>query len=97
MQRKDFQKRRHLITQETKDRAVADLIAAYDSELNQKGMAIFASGHEVHGVIKEELDEFFDEVKKNGSKERKAAELLDIAVAALHGVASLHSGHMDWW
>ncbi len=96
MQRKDFQKRRHVASRETIDQAIAELKTAYDRVLAQKGLAIFASGHEVHGLIKEELDEFFDEVKKNGSTERKVAELLDIAVVALHGVASLHSGHIDW-
>ena len=96
MMRKDFQKRRYLAPRTKIDKAIEDLLEAYEQELAMKGTGIFASGHEVHSVIEEELDEFFDEVKQNGSKETKIAELLDIAVAALHGVTSLYSGEMDW-
>ena len=96
MMRKDFQKRRHIISRDRVDQAVADLAKEYDRRLLEKGPAIFASGHEIHGVIQEELDEFFDVVKQNGGREDKEAELLDIAVAALHAVVSLRSGEMDW-
>lgn len=52
----------------------------------------FAGPHEVYGVIREELEEFFDEVRKKSglrSKGRMRAELIDIACAALRAAGEL--------
>ena len=62
----------------------------------QKGMGSMASGHEILGIIEDEVQEYRDEVHAKSSDARKIAELLDIAVAALFGIASIQSGGVDW-
>lgn len=52
----------------------------------------FASPHEVYGVLCEELDEFFEEVRKRRTErdpQRMRAELIDIAAAALRAAAEI--------
>lgn len=44
--------------------------------------------HELLGVMHEEFDEFADEVRDNNSAKARE-ELLDIAVAAIWGIASI--------
>lgn len=54
----------------------------------------FSSAHEAYAVIKEELDEFWEIVKrKKGARDlaEMRAELMDIAAAALR-----HAAQLDW-
>ena len=66
-----------------------------DRRLSQHGFGIFVSKHEALGVINEEVHELHDAVKGNNSDE-VAAELLDVAVAALFGYISVKTQKMDW-
>lgn len=82
----------------------SDLIKAFNAiydklqfRATQKGMGVFASGHEILGVLKEEVQEYQDEVHaKDNSPTKRVEELKDIAVAALWGIASIESGGTDW-
>jgi hypothetical protein len=62
-----------------------------------KGPQAVVSSHEISGLIKEETDEFFVEVQENnidGIEE----ELLDVAVTAVWGLASMEvTDIMDSW
>ena len=49
----------------------------------------FNSSHEAYCVILEEVDEYWDEVKKNGSVERKYDELIQIAAMAIKAIVSM--------
>ena len=63
--------------------------------LGQKGDGILASSHEVLSVISEEFDEYKWSVHDNDATAQHE-ELMDIAVAAVMGMASMKSGKMDW-
>ena len=43
----------------------------------------FHSAHEGYAVIKEELDELWDEIKQNGGNERMKAEAIQVAAMAI--------------
>jgi len=75
---------------------ISDAIGAYKIKLKDKGKGIFVSGHEIYGILQEEVDEFFTDVKANSRPERLRAELLDVIVAAMHGITSIDSGKLDW-
>lgn len=62
----------------------------------QKGDGIFMSSHETLGVLVEELEEYRDEVHSKSEPSEKESELIDIAVGAIWGIASLRTGKMDW-
>lgn len=47
------------------------------------------SPHEGFAILKEEVDELWDEVKTNGSKERLRAEAIQVAAMALAIVVEL--------
>lgn len=63
--------------------------------IQQKGNNIFVSRHEICGIIREEVGEFEDLLSR-GSLDDMREELLDIAIAAIWGVASIDSDEMDW-
>ena len=63
--------------------------------LSQNGFGIFVSTHEVLGVVQEEIHELHDAVKSNDN-DAVAQECWDIAVGALFGYISHHTGRMDW-
>lgn len=46
-------------------------------------------GHHAYGITKEELDEFWAEVKADGSDDRKRAELIQVATMACRAVIEL--------
>jgi hypothetical protein len=62
----------------------------------QKGDGIYISGHETLGILVDELQEYRDEVHAKSDAKRKRQELIDIAVGALWGIASIDSGKQDW-
>lgn len=63
--------------------------------LQMKGYGIMISQHEILGIIAEEYKEYVDEVQAN-RHDNQYKELLDIAVGAIIGMASIKSGKMDW-
>lgn len=81
---------RDRITQEGWDRAVSEVRSELERRIAEKGSGAFASLHEAWGVIDEEVTEFKDEVQANDTLKARA-ELLDIAVAAIVGIASLEA------
>lgn len=64
--------------------------------LDTEGDHTYASKHEILGIIEEERHELIEAIQKNESKEVLIEELKDIAVACIFGIASLHSGTVDW-
>lgn len=73
------------ITQEEIDFGLDVLKLALSKRLEEKGLGIFVSPHEILGVITEEYKELIDAVHKNDNVK---GELLDIAVAAIFGYMS---------
>ena len=55
----------------------------------------FASAHEAHSVMREELDEFFDEVKADAPADMLHAEAMDLAVAAFRYALQLEDTCRD--
>lgn len=66
-----------------------------EHRLKQKGRGIFISSHETLGILSEEFNEFGAAVQSNDPI-YQANELLDVAVAAVLGLASIESGEMDY-
>ena len=64
--------------------------------LAEKGHGVFASRHEILGVIEEEMTELKEIVRDNSSdgQQKYKEELLDVAVAALFGYISMES--VEW-
>jgi len=84
------------ITKEQRKAAMRDVMYAYKAQLVAKGKHIFASRHEILGVLDEEYDEFKAKVHDNATDTDVIDELLDIIVAAVHGIASIKTGKTDW-
>lgn len=80
------------ITLEQFDQALALLRPALLKAIAKHGLGGCSSSHEIMGILQEEFDEFKLEVHKNRAKNRKIAELVDIAVGAVFGIASLQTG-----
>jgi len=76
--------------------AVAGIAAKTDYRAKQKGVGVMASGHEILGIIEDEVQEYRDEVHAKSAAELKIEELKDIAVAAVWGIAFIQSGGVDW-
>ncbi len=75
--------------------AIEELKKKIDFRLHEKGKGTFASRHEILGIIEEEMHELNDAIKKDSLKEVKE-ELLDVAVAAVFGIACINNGSLDW-
>ncbi len=76
--------------------AVIETISkALFTKLGEKGWHISVSAHEILGLTEEEFHEFASAVHANDHGKMRA-ELLDLAVACLFGVASIDSEKMDW-
>jgi len=76
-----------LVFKETRDKL--------NQRLNEKGNGIFVSSHECFGILQEEVNEYLDTIQAN-DKVEQYNELMDVAVAAMFAMASMHSGKMDW-
>lgn len=70
------------------DLALAAISASLDRRLTKHGPGAYAGQHEILGVIAEEYDELKDAIRANSDADT-AAELIDIAVGCVFGVASL--------
>ncbi len=76
--------------------AFDELFVKANFRLKQKGYGSYASGHEILGIIEDELQEYRDEVHRKSSPEEKVQELLDIAYGAIFAIASIRTGGVDW-
>jgi hypothetical protein len=76
-------------------RAVNIILDSLEYRQKQKGLGCFTSSHEILGVVTQETSEFEAEVHKKASGAAKVAELTDIAVACLWGIASIESLSVD--
>lgn len=66
---------------------------AFSRALEKHGNHAELSWHEVSGDVTEEYHEFLDEIQANSDK--REAELVDIAIAALWGIASKRAGYLE--
>lgn len=77
--------------------AVSELKEKLKFRVAQKGYSSYSSVHEILGLLTDELQEYRDEVHGNKlGREEQVQELLDIAVGAIWGIASIRSGGIDW-
>jgi len=78
---------------------VADAFSLIKNHLGSKridkGDHLFASTHEILGVIEEERDELKGAIHKNDDYEIQC-ELLDLITASIWGLISLRSKTLDW-
>lgn len=56
-----------------------DLIVSVEVEEGTKKFGSFNSSHELYAVLKEELDEFWDSVKKNDPDPRELVQIIAVA------------------
>lgn len=80
---------RFIIMKESNIRDILDLILEEYIRATSKFPRPFSSGHEGYGVIKEELDELWDEIKQDGGKQRKKEEAVQLAAMAVRFIAEL--------
>ena len=78
------------------EKAMVEVGAMLLNRAKQKGMGSMASNHEILGILDEEFAEYRDAIHAKAGQEEKVSELIDIAVAALFGIASIRSGGVDW-
>lgn len=69
-------------------RAVRTILAVLQSA-RLKHPDGYAGPHEAYAIVKEELDEFWDEVRGNGPRGRMYEEMADVAVTALRSLEML--------
>lgn len=84
------------LTDDVIEQAAAEAVKKLRFRVQQKGHGTFASNHEILGVVRQETTEYEDAIHKRMDQEAKVQELLDIAVAAIFGVASIRGGGVDW-
>jgi hypothetical protein len=76
------------------DQVMSDFTKILKTAISDKGNGALHSSHEIVGYIKEELDEMCVEVRKR-DKDRIVSELYDIAMASIHGIASILYGEAE--
>lgn len=81
-------KLRTLVIKEDVNEASELIISKLAKRLLEKGSFGYISNHETLGIVAEEYHELVDAVRSNKDDEVKA-ELTDIAVGCLFGVASM--------
>jgi len=86
---------RKIITAEQEFEALHFLDLTLTKRFEEKGRHACASIHEVLGVVDEEHYELTEAVQSN-DHEKVIAELTDLAVACLWGIASIKNNHIDW-
>lgn len=65
------------------------------ARMKEKGEHAFISIHEILGVVNEEHDELIDAVRDNNHAQVES-ELIDIAIGAIWGIASIEEEALDW-
>ena len=83
------------ISKESRDLAVRAVSLLMENRLAEKGDGAFASRHEILGIVTEEYAELIDAVHRGGPSEINL-ELLDLAVAAVLGIACIYDRSLDW-
>lgn len=78
------------------DRACLEVAEKLAYRAKQKGLGAMASSHEIFGIIVQETSEYEDAIHLRLSDDEKIGELMDIAVAAIFGIASIRTGGVDW-
>lgn len=73
---------------------ISELSGAINRRIEKHGRDSFIGPHEIYGVLAEEVDEYKAELRNDADVERHIAELFDIAVAALFGIASLRANRV---
>lgn len=76
------------VEEDSVERANALILSGLDKRLRQHGYGSFASIHEILGIMDEEHYELLMAVHQNDT-DQVLAELVDIAVGALFGIASI--------
>ncbi len=85
---------RQNLTPDQQDAALELVRDLYRKRMKEKGVHSFASIHEILGILAEEHNlELLKAVHENDHAQVRK-ELLDIAVACVHGIASLE--YVDW-
>ena len=80
---------RQQTTDEEMQQVVLDeVLPAIGRRLARHGYGLAAGPHEIYGILAEEMDELIDELRDNNHTEFYH-ELLDIAVGAIFGMASM--------
>ena len=72
--------------------AMGQLVIDLNRRLEKHGRGSFIGSHEIYGVIAEEMDELLEAIRGN-NLHLVENELMDVAVAALFGYASLRQIH----
>ena len=83
------------VTGKELDEAIRDLHTNLDRRLEQHGKGALSSSHEILGILTEEMHEYTVAVQGN-LPDQQVKELLDIAVGAIFGVASIKAGKVDF-
>lgn len=80
------------------DSVLIELKSELGRRLREKGRGTFSSKHELLGIITEEYLEVQCAVQSKGDVDhiKLRAELLDVAVACVFGVACIDAKTMDW-
>lgn len=81
---------RKQVTDAALEEAVDAVALKLHASRAKHGTGVYVSTHEVFGVLAEEVAEVFGAMKDNNIAEVKA-ELVDVVVAALWGIASINS------
>jgi hypothetical protein len=72
-----------------------DLQRKVRDRLNQKGLGILLSRHEMLGVVTEEYHELVRAIQ-HGDLPDVTNELIDIAVACIVSMSSIYTGQVEW-
>jgi len=78
------------ISDKQSDEVISKLFEMIDYQTKSKGKGEFVSTHEILGVVTEEWKELTDATQSNNFHNVRE-ELMDIAVAAVWGIASINN------
>ena len=95
MPKRSDKEHRQQITEQEVNEAVATIRYHLFRRLEQKGFGTWTSRHEILGFLTEEYHEAIEAVHSKTANEVKA-ELVDIAVGCIYGVACIDSKALDW-
>jgi len=86
---------RKQVDEKFRDIALSLVAQKMKVRLKHRGEGTFASQHEILGIITEEYHELVQAVHGN-DKDELIEELLDVAVGAVFGIASIIAETTDW-
>ncbi len=82
--------KRDILDETNIESATEDLLDLINRKLKKKGWGAAVSPHEVYGLVDEEREELLHALWENDKKGFNK-ELLDVACAAIYGLASLRA------